>query len=141
MSAWNTGIPSDWLNFKILKTNFNNKVKGPVEPLVVQCIPILISVYKLLRIWIDIFNKVKGPVEPLVVQCIPILISVYKLLRIWIGIFNKVKGPVEPLVVQCIPILISVYIWIDVLFVLCTTVNLKITPCNLFYHLDLMSYY
>jgi hypothetical protein len=109
MSAWNTGIPSDWLNFKILKTNFNNKVKGPVEPLVVQCIPILISVYKLLRIWI--------------------------------GIFNKVKGPVEPLVVQCIPILISVYIWIDVLFVLCTTVNLKITPCNLFYHLDLMSYY
>ena len=86
MSAWNTGIPSDWLNFKILKTNFNNKVKGPVEPLVVQCIPILISVYKLLRIWIGIFNKVKGPV-------------------------------------------------------LCTTVNLKITPCNLFYHLDLMSYY
>ena len=81
MSAWNTGIPSDWLNFKILKANFNNKVKGPVEPLVVQCIPILISVYKLLRIWIG------------------------------------------------------------VLFVLCTTVNLKITPCNFFYHLDLMSYY
>ena len=81
MSAWNTGIPSDWLNFKILKTNFNNKVKGPVEPLVVQCIPILISVYKLLRIWIG------------------------------------------------------------VLFVLGTTVSLKITPCNLFYHLDLMSYH